>query len=284
MSKLQNKFIADSAVDSAKIADGAVALVDMAADSIDGSKIKDDTVVFADLNLVSIKNNMGVDGRLDSVSYVEDDFTGGTIPPPGWVLTLNGFGASGQRGTYGLNSTQKAIGVYQIDTGTLATGRVGVLYAPTGGVVFNGNYCTNEVTFRAAIEQLSTAAQTFTAYIGFIDNAANGDMTNAIYFRYTHSVNSGRWQCVVRRTSNESVADTGVTASTNYATFRILVNAAGTSAGFYINGALVGTLATANVPVSSSIGFKIQKTVGTTTCNMSIDYFSRKSVLSSSRG
>jgi hypothetical protein len=284
VSRLQGKHIADSAIDGAKIADGSVGLADMAADSIDGSKIKDGTVAFADLNLVSIKNNMGVDGRLDSVSYVEDDFTGATVPPPGWVLTVNGTGASGQRGTYGLNSTQKAIGVYQIDTGSQATGRVGALCAPANGVVFNGNYCTNEVTFRVAIEQLSTAAQTFTSYIGFIDNAAGGDMTNAIYFRYTDSVNSGRWQCVVRRASNESVADTGVDASINYATFRIFVNAAGTSAEFYINGALVGTLATANVPVSSSIGFKIQKTVGTTQCNMSIDYFSRKSVLTSSRG
>jgi hypothetical protein len=285
MSKLQTKFIEDSSINSTKIADGAVALVDMAGNSVDSSKIVDNSTLFADLNLASIKANMGVDGRLDLVSYEENDFVCAVNPPYGWILSASGTGASGAPGTYGMDSTQRAIGVYQIDTGSLSTGRAGALFAAAATVVFNGNYCTNEVTFRLALEQLSTAAQTFTAYVGFIDNTgSSGDMTHAIYFRYTNAVNAGKWECVVRKFSSESAADTGVTASTNYATFRILVNAAGTSAGFYINGTLVGTLATANIPTASSIGFKIQKTVGATQSNMSVDYFSRKSVLTSSRG
>jgi hypothetical protein len=87
------------------------------------------------------------------------------------------------------------------------------------------------------------------------------------WFRYTHSVNGGRFEAVTRSNSVETVADTGITvaASTTYR-LEVRANAAGTSVEFRINGGLVATI-TANIPtaVGRETGFAVLalRTAGT---------------------
>lgn len=105
---------------------------------------------------------------------------------------------------------------------------------------------------KAAIHILSDATDTYTTRLGFIDSVT-GESTDGVFFRYTHGTNSGKWQAVCRSNSVEtaSALDTGVTpVADTMQRFSIDVNAAGTSAEFYIDGALVQTI-TANIPTGA---------------------------------
>lgn len=97
------------------------------------------------------------------------------------------------------------------------------------------------------ITTLSDGTNTYTARTG-ITAANSGEAGAGVYFRYTDSVNAGKWQAVTRQNNTETAADTGVTAqTTSTSIFEIYVNAAATSAYFFIDGVLVATNTT-NIP------------------------------------
>ena len=197
------------------------------------------------------------------------------IDPNGIMVDAGaGAGASVQSGTYGIGTTANAIGVSQMDTGTTATGRRTLASYLSAIVTGKGRL---RFSTRFAIEQLSSGTQTFTSYTGFIDNNAAGDQNNGAYFKYTDGVNSGKWQCVTANGGVRTAADSGITADTNYHQFTVEINDAGTSVTFYIDGTLVQTITT-NIPngvVANAFGYgwKIEKSVGTTQVNQSIDWY-----------
>lgn len=210
---------------------------------------------------------------VDQAFAVSEDFIGnitcGLSPE-----VSSGAGAGSQFGTYGINTTENALGVVQIDTGSTISGRC-TLASGLNQVSFGTSRV--RVGIRAAIEQLSTVTQTFTSYIGFIDNSAAGDHTNGAYFRYTDGVNGGRWEAVTAQGATRTATDTGVSANLLYKIFEIECNEAGTSVAFYIDGALVATNVT-NIPqVTASqlfgFGVKINKSVGGTQMNMDMDWY-----------
>jgi hypothetical protein len=221
------------------------------------------------------------------LTFDEDEFAGTTTGGKlDWNMAVAGTGASGQNGTYGVNGTERAMGVLQIDTGTTATGRA-ALNRMVNQVQLG--YCAFEQVWRQAIEVLSNATERFIVTTGFADNSAiNGEPTDGVYFRYSDNVNSGNWQCCTRNGGalNETIVNTTVAASTNYSIFRINVNEAATSAEFYINDVLVGTITT-NIPSTAGnftgILTKIEKTVGLTQRNLSIDYFTQKAQWTTAR-
>jgi hypothetical protein len=134
-------------------------------------------------------------------------------------------------------------GVIQLSCGTTTTGRCGLL-GLGGSVVFGGG----AVTFGSVVNiyALSDGTNTFTVRTGLGDRA-DTEPNDGAYFRYTHSVNGGRWQAVTRSNDSETVADTGISATANtdgfsaMHRFEVLVNAAGTSVDFKIDGTLVAT-------------------------------------------
>lgn len=211
------------------------------------------------------------------VTYDEDDFVGSvTASKLQWVATTAGTGASAQIGSYGVNGTERAYGVAQIDTGTTATGRC--TFTRMLNLVQLG-YAAYDQVWRVAMEEVSSGTDRFLTHIGFIDNTGAGEHTDGAYFRCVDNVNSGNWQCVCREAAIETVVNTTVSPNTNYNIFRININTAGTSVEFYINDVLVATIAT-NIPTTAGaftgIGVKIEKTVGTTQRNLSIDYHTMK--------
>jgi hypothetical protein len=148
-------------------------------------------------------------------------------------------------------------------------------------------YCSFDQNWRIALEEISSPTERFVFYAGFIDNVgASGDHTDGVYFRYRDDINSGNWQCVCREGSIETAVDTTVAANTVYNIFRILVNEAATQANFFINDVLVGTI-NSNLPSTpgnlTGIGVKLEKLIGTTQRNVSIDYFTQKSEWSTER-
>jgi len=185
-----------------------------------------------------------------------------------------GTGASVQAGSYGVGTSANAIGVSQMDTGTTATGRRALTSGLSSLVTTKSRL---RFGTRFALEQLSSVTQTFTTEVGFIDSTATGDATNGAYFRYTDGTNGGKWQCVTAAGGVRTSVDSGILADVNYHAFTVEINEAGTSAVFAIDGVTVATIST-NLPSGAvaqafGYGWKIEKSVGTTQVNQSIDWY-----------
>jgi len=188
---------------------------------------------------------------------------------------INGTGASNQTGTYGQDATNNALGVTQSDTGTTATGRAGM--GTVSGAVFKPTIARLFCAFRLALEAVSSPTETFTLRAGLGDFfTAGGDGTNGLFFRYTDLVNGGRWQCVSRAGGADlTVVDSGVSPDLDFHILEVDLNEAGTSCDFKIDGAVVATIASPNLPGIANamgVGFQIQKSVGTTQRNISTDW------------
>lgn len=193
------------------------------------------------------------------------------------TVYVAGTGASSQNGTYGQDATNNAIGVNQVDTGTTATGRAGL--GTASGTIFSPTLLRVLYGGRHALEALSSVAETFTARIGLGDFFLGGtDGTNGLFFRYTDLVNGGRWQCVSRAGGADlTVVDSGVSPDLDYHVYEVDLNEAGTQVLFKIDGAVVATISTPNVPGIANrmgAGFHIVKSVGTTQRNLSSDHVS----------
>lgn len=220
----------------------------------------------------SLRQFLSQRGHLMDQAYIEsDDFT---RDPAGLLNAVGaGTGNSTQAGIYGFDNIENAIGISQSDTGSTTTGRRG-LYS--GLSSFTPGLARLRFGARIAIEQLSNVTDTFTMYIGFIDNSAAGDMADALYFRYTNAVNSGKWEAVSSRNATRTATNTNVTADLVYSIFEVEINEAGTSITYYINGVLVATNTT-NIPVTNldnfGYGWKIEKSAGTTQANVSVDWY-----------
>jgi hypothetical protein len=165
-------------------------------------------------------------------------------------------------------------GVVRHSTGASATGRAGMLSTNVDGILI-GNSWFWRFEGMVRVTTLSSAAQTYTYYMGFIDAAAT-EPVDGVYFRYTHGVNSGQWQLVCRSNNTETATNSSsaVAAATWYR-LTILVNPAGSSAEFFVNGTSIGTCAS-NLPTGAGrgtgFGSNIIKSVGTTARTIDLDY------------
>lgn len=126
-----------------------------------------------------------------------------------------------------------------------------------GGAGASGGELYYETSFM--IPELSDATDTYTVYIGFGDSTASGDHTDAISFRYTHSVAAGAWQGYTRSNGagNETVASGGSTVTVAPSTWYklgISINSAWSSVTFYVNGTSIGTSAS-NIPTGTARAF-----------------------------
>lgn len=128
------------------------------------------------------------------------------------------------------------------------------------------------------IPTLSDASNTFTDWFGYNDSQT-ADGTDCLHFKYSHGVNSGKWQILSKKAGAiMQTIDTGVTVVANtFYDMYIEVNPAGDLALFYIDGVLVGTITgTANIPngTGEAMGLYIlhNKSVGATNRELDVDY------------
>jgi hypothetical protein len=203
----------------------------------------------------------------------------------GLTVAASAGGGTGQatsEGTTGVNSTENCLGVLDMALGTGTTARMTILGSPWLRI---GSQILDYGT-RLAYSVLSDGTNTYTTWIGFMDTTGAGIGTNGIMFRYTHSVNSGKWQAVTLAGGVVTAADTGVapSATVNQA-LRIVVNQAGTQALFYIDGTLTNTVSS-GLPATSAqfyYGNKIEKSAGTTSVTMTTDWLYFKSTRTTAR-
>lgn len=198
-----------------------------------------------------------------------------------FMISAPGLMLSNATGTNAANSTQVPVinhpGIVRILTGDTATGRAGYVShsASDSRSLILGNNDVWSTTTGLKLVNLSDGTNTFSVRSGFIDTGA-GETVDGCFFRYTHSVNSGKWQGVCRDTNVESICDTGITANTtDWKELTVGVNGAGTLAAFVVNNVQVCTIST-NIPTGTTeytgFGVMILKSVGLTSRAADVDY------------
>lgn len=228
-------------------------------------------------------------GTTSDIVIIEDDFiyyssTGQIIWP--WSPQSNGTGASSLISV----STAANPGIHTLNTGTTSGGEAYIARgnADGGGIencVLGG--AVHDLTFIVNIPSLATVGDDYALYFGLADgfgNFVSHPGNNAVVFAYNRSV-SVNWQGLTKAGGSTTTASGGanIAVATGWNRFRISINAAGTSASFYVNGVLIGTSAT-NLPTAPiSAGFNIKKSAGTTPCTLQIDYFRWFQKLTTSR-
>lgn len=175
--------------------------------------------------------------------YYYDEFFGNSnnvfwnVAGTGGVLvnTSTFPATAGHPGVWALSSQASTTGTAAISLGSNTSGSVFF-----GGGAISQNWMTK-------LSALSDGTDTYSARNGFVDSFV-GTPQNGAYFTYTHGTNSGRWQIVTVKATVATTSDSGIAADTNFHSFRIDVNAAGTSVSFYID-----DVQTSNSPVATNI-------------------------------
>lgn len=197
-----------------------------------------------------------------------DDFlidAGATDFSYGWTKFLSGTGASAAQDFSQMSSTNNTEGVIALNSGTTTTG-VSSVYLSQNCFVLGYGLLFGE--WRIVIPTLATVAQNFTVRVGFKDDATSVG-NNGVFFFHSSTTSLGG-TCHNGGASTNSVTTT-ITAGTWYK-LGILINAAASSASFYVNDVLLDTLTT-NIPVNPiGVNMMIQKSAGTTARVLNIDY------------
>jgi hypothetical protein len=112
------------------------------------------------------------------------------------------------------------------------------------------------------IATLSAASPRYIFRFGFGDTN-NADQANGVYFEYSDNINSGNWVIKTAAASSRTTTNTATVVTTGYKNFQISINAAGTSAEFFIGGVSQGTIATNLPALAITPFFDMMATVGT---------------------
>jgi hypothetical protein len=195
-------------------------------------------------------------------------FEGSVVP----VVSGTGAAIASQTGE------QNHPGVIRLATGTTLSGHCALAAGNAPDSVRLGG---GAVRFGAItkIANLSDTLQDFVTFMGLRDGPYSGEPVDGVYFRYNDGVNSGRWQGIARSNSVETVLNGAVAfaADTAWHAFEIEINAGGTSAEFFVDGASMGTVGS-NIPTAagretSLCPAHILKTLGTTSRAFDIDAY-----------
>jgi hypothetical protein len=193
--------------------------------------------------------------------------------------------------------TQSTTGAATHSTAASATGFAYHLSNTVAQLFFSGGQMNFETL--VSMDSSPTSLQTYRTIHGFGSDVGAGNELNGVFFTYDWSSsangtsfisNIGNWICVSVRNGVRTISYPTLGGNVNPSQFyklRIEVNAAGTSAAFYINGTLVATHTT-NIPQYFSSQFVfvkngINKTVGTTPSLMYTDYLGFENILTTPR-
>lgn len=179
----------------------------------------------------------------------------------GLTRQISGTGATGTvlapSGTYGTQRT----GLAQWTTGTTSSGRAGVA-CPSQMLLGNG---WTRLEAAVYIPTLSDASNTYTLALQLANTTTAAASNSRIGFRYSHSLNGGKWLAEADDAGSTTTLDSGIAvAAGQFYELSITVNEDATLASFAIDGAAVGTIAT-NIP-AAAVGpaLNIFKSAGTT--------------------
>jgi hypothetical protein len=141
---------------------------------------------------------------------------------------------------------------------TTANGSTANALMSTGLIRFGAGL--TRLTIFLRLSGLSAVGDAYSLQFGFIDTNAAAQV-DGVFFRYDST--NANFICVTSDNSVQTTANSGIAGNTNWNRYDIEINAAGTSAEFSINSAVVGTITT-NIPTAAgretSIGHRISRT------------------------
>lgn len=172
-------------------------------------------------------------------------------------------------------------GIVTLTTNTSSIG-VGSASSLNTSVLFGG--AQYSLWNRVKLDTLSDATDTYTVTAGYADT---GSVVDGCYIRYSHGINSGKWQGVCTANSTSTTLDLGVTvAIATWYKLLVVVNAAGTSTEFFVNGTSGGTITT-NIPTGAGrqtgMMTKIVKSAGTTARLLNVGFVAQEVVYAAAR-
>jgi hypothetical protein len=174
--------------------------------------------------------------------FISSGTTSGAIGNMGWTLVTGTTAVQASTGT--------SRGIIRINSTAANNGTVAI-HLGTNNILTSGGVLVYEA--RVAIPVLGgTGAAGFTARFGLGDTTGNADQANGIYFEYTGTVaGTVNWafKTATANTRTTTTSAVAITATTFYKLSWVL-NAAGTSVGFYINNSYIASIAT-NIPTAA---------------------------------
>lgn len=186
---------------------------------------------------------------IDSSSSLSTDFLLGNVLM--WDDFISGGHSTNSMFQFGWQATSA-------DFGSLDAAHPGVLIAGGGAttqLINNGARTSSghvivgggEITLTWITKQGALASSAdYTQRVGFFDDLST--INNGIYFEYTDTVNSGAWQIICESAGTKTTNNTSDTVTTDWTSLKIVVNAAGTSAAFYVD-----DVECANSPITTNI-------------------------------
>lgn len=209
---------------------------------------------------------------VSKAALIQSDFTGFSNLAEGVTVIAAGAGASSVAPTSGFDFIDHP-GVWQLNTGTTAAGRVFIL-SRVDSLILGANLTRSGTILRTGA--LSTGAQRYTIRSGFYSINLPNVIIEGVGFEYNDAENGGRWQAIAHNGTETSV-DTGITVAANtWYNLEFEVNAAGTSIEYFIDGVSVATIVT-NIPTGTGFGLfyntHIMKLIGTTTTPLYVDHY-----------
>ena len=212
---------------------------------------------------------------IDTIDNLFDDFSSNVIFLGATAFNNGGgLGSTPATSVFGVDNTEKCCGVLALSTSTSTAGGSALQTVSATNITFGFGF-THRMSWRIAIDDLSDGTDTYTVRVGFLDSH-NGTPTDGAYFRYTHSVNSGKWQAVTVSNSTETAEDTGITSEVDiFHVFEVIANSDATQVDFYIDGVKTNDITTNIINSSARLtGYccTIEKTAGATARVLYADY------------
>lgn len=174
-------------------------------------------------------------------------------------------------------------GVWDLSTSASTSGDAGVGYARPFILLGGG---TISIEWMINLSALSALADEYIVRVGLGTGSSATDFTNGVYFEYNR-LSSVNWlRCTADNSSRTKTASSTAVAAGSWVKLRIDINAAASSAEFFVNGTSIGTNST-NIPTAAgryvAPAAHIKKSAGTTPCVLSTDFYELIHLLTSAR-
>ncbi len=220
-------------------------------------------------------------GTLPTRVYLREEFpnaspTSGEIGQLGWQTIVSGAGASiAMESTSGDDNHGS---VLKIASGTATTGRAQITNKDTGGSLGRFKPGTGRMRYNwiFQVPVLSTAGEEFNIKVGMTDSEeGGGGLPSAGFYVEYKRLTSDSFVMVTRSGGIETRTTLLATPDTNWHRVTADLNAAGTSLLMYLDGVLVGSPITTNIPTTTALepNAAIYKSAGTTSRNLLVNAF-----------
>lgn len=122
-----------------------------------------------------------------------------------------------------------------------------------GGLLLGGGAVTLNWVFN--IVNASNSTNRYTLALGLTDTTASASIANGVWFQYSDNLNSGQWNYNTSSASTPTNSTSSIAVTTGWHNAQIVINAAGTSASFFIDGVSLGSANTTNIPTTGIMPF-----------------------------